>query len=84
MIGPLVRLKPLMTTNNPDHYKYGTLVKLNADAIEQGLGQMGRIGRVVSRYPLYQIVCVEWPGKKSRDKFHIDLLDIFKKPKSKK
>ena len=73
-----------MTTNNPDHYKYGTLVKLNADAIEQGLGRMRRIGTIVSYYPLYKIVAVKWPRKVKKDRLHVDLLDICKKPESKK
>lgn len=65
--------------NNPNHYTKGTHVRLNADAIEQGLGPRKMIGIVISPYPLGQFVFVKWPHKRSPDSFHVDLLNVVRK-----
>ena len=65
--------------NNPDRYTRGTLVKLNADAEEQGLRPRKLIGYVTSPYPLNQCVFVKWPHKHSMDCLHVDLLTVVRK-----
>ena len=62
-----------MATHNPDHYSKGTRVKPSRHAVGQGIG--GKIGTVISCWPVYQIVTVKWDGKRGDERWHVDLLD---------
>jgi hypothetical protein len=58
---------------NPDLYSKGTRVVPAKCASKQGIG--GKVGTVISRRPVDQIVTVKWDDKHTDERWHIDLLD---------
>jgi hypothetical protein len=60
--------------SNPDHFPKGTRVELSAEGRREEIAKLGAKGVVTSKYPLCQIVTVQWDYKKSRDRIHVDFL----------
>jgi hypothetical protein len=65
----------MMMANNPDHYTKRTRVRLSPKGKRQEIARAGAIGVVTSRWPVFQVVTVQWDHKKSRDRIHVDLLE---------
>lgn len=63
--------------HNPDLYTQGIRVKPSAEFIEQELGPRHASGKIVSRYPMHQIVTVKWRHKHTKERLHVDLLDLL-------
>lgn len=62
--------------SNPDHFTQGTQVTLSTLGAEQRIARAGAVGWVRSKYPMAQIVTVEWDYKKYKDRVHVDFLRV--------
>jgi hypothetical protein len=65
-----------VSEHNPDLYGKGVKVKPSKEARRQAIG--GKVGIVVSRYPIYQLVSVKWDGKHTSERWHVDLLNVVR------